>query len=340
MFELHYPPAHKLDDQHFAAVRKIIAEVSKVQRRLGYRAGNQLIIDKIGLDAQFVLDEGYWREALDYHLGLLYAHIGEPKKAAYHFKRSDTHPSTGGNQVFSDHQRESLELRRRQERARERGIPSLAIAAMPRSASASLTQTLGSILDAPRMRVSCGSFPNFYLVPRWLNSFSPGGAVLHDHFGATPFNLQTLRKGRVPEVFVRIRDPRPAAASAVNLSNQKYGVPDDIYHESQVIQFCEQSFIPWATDWIAAQDTATGLKIHWLTQPSNAIPDMVRQVLTTLLPEHPVLEQYMRTDVAEVKANFVTGDKDAWRKVVSKAGQERLWHAIPQNVKDFLGLKP
>jgi hypothetical protein len=340
MLELRYPPAHRLDDQHFAAMRKIIAEVLEAQRRLGYRAGNQLIIDKIGLDAQFFLDEGYWREALDYHLGLLYAHVGEPEKAAYHFDRSDTHPSTGGHQVFSDHQRESLELRRRQLRASERGIPSLAIAAMPRSASASLTQTLATMLDAPLMRVSCGSFPKFYLVPRWLNSFSPGGAVLHDHFGATSFNLKTLREGRVPEVFVRIRDPRPAAASAVNLSNQIYGVPDDIDRESQVIQFCERSFIPWVADWISAADTATGLKIHWLAQPSNAIPDMVRQVLTALLPEHPVLEQYLSADVAEVRANFVTGDKDAWRNGVSKAGQERLWHAIPQTVKDFLGLQP
>jgi len=340
MLELRYPPAHRLDDQHFAAVRTIIAEVSQAQQRLGYRAGNQLIIDKIGLNAQFVQDEGYWREALDYHLGLLYAHVGEPEKAACHFERSDTHPSTGGNQVFSDHQRESLELRRRQERARERGIPSLTIAAMPRSASASLTQTLGSLLDAPLMRVSCGSFPKFNLVPRWLNSFSPGGAVLHDHFGATAFNLKTLREGGVPEVFVRIRDPRSAAASAVNLSNQIYGVPDDIDHESQVIQFCEQSFIPWAADWIAAPHTATGLKIHWLVQPSNAVPDMVRQVLTTLLPEHPVLAQYLGAGVDEVRANFVIGDNDAWREVVSEAGQERLWQAIPQNVKDFLRLKP
>jgi hypothetical protein len=339
MFEFRYPPAHRLDDQHFAAVRKIIAEVSEAQQRLGYRAGNQVIIDKIGLDAQFVLDEGYWREALDYHLGLLYAHVGDPEKAAYHFGRSDTHPSTGGNQVFADHQRESLELRRRQDQARERGIPSLAIAAMPRSASASLTQTLGAMLDAPRMRVSCGSFPKFYLVPRWLNSFSPGGAILHDHFGATSFNLKALREGRIPEVFVRIRDPRPAAASAVNLSNQKYGVPGDIDHESQVIQYCEQSFIPWVADWIAAPDTATGLKIHWLTQPSNAVADMVRQILTTLLPEYPVLAQYLGGDVDEVRANFVTGDNDAWREVVSDAGQERLWHAIPQNVKNFLRLK-
>ncbi|HLN40564.1 MAG TPA: hypothetical protein VK337_22480, partial [Xanthobacteraceae bacterium] len=79
---------------------------------------------------------------------------------------------------------------------------------------------------------------------------------------------------------------------------------------------------------------------HWLVQPSNAIPDMVRQVLTTLLPEHPMLAQYLGADVDEVRANFVTGDNDAWRKVVSKAGQERLWNAIPLSVKNFLGLQP
>jgi len=214
MLELRYPPAHRLDDRHFAAVRNVIAEVSEAQQQLGYRAGNQLIIDKIGLDAQFAQDEGYWREALDYHLGLLYAHVGEPEKAAEHFERSHTHPGHGGNQVFDGHQHESLELRRRQELARQRGMPSPVIAAMPRSASASLTQTLATLFDAPLMRISCGRFPNFYLVPRWLNSFSPGGAVLHDHFGAVPFNLKTLREGGVRRVFVRVRDPRPAAASA------------------------------------------------------------------------------------------------------------------------------
>ena len=159
MLELRYPPAHRIDEQHFTAVRKIIAEVLEAQaQRLGYRAGNQVIIDKIGLDARFVQREGYWREALDYHLGLLYARIGEPEKAADHFERSDTHPFHGGDQVFDDHQRESLELRRRQERARQRGMPSLMIAAMPRSASASLTQTLATMFDAPLMRISCGRF--------------------------------------------------------------------------------------------------------------------------------------------------------------------------------------
>ena len=253
----------------------------ETQQQRGNRAGNQAIIDKIGLDARLVQGEGYWGEALDYHLGLLYAHIGEPEKAADHFDRSRTLPSDGGDQVFAGHQRDSLELRRHQDLARQRGIPSPLIAAMPRSASASLTQTLATMLDAPLMRVSCGQLPSFYLVPRWLNSFSPGGAVLHDHFGAVPFNLKTLREGGVRRVFVRVRDPRPAAASTINLSNRKFGIPDDIDHESQVIQLCEQAFIPWVATWLAAAaDPATGMKIHWLTQPSHAIAEMARDILT------------------------------------------------------------
>jgi hypothetical protein len=340
MLELRYPPAHQIDEQHLAAVRQIIAEVLEAKAQRGNRAGNQAIIDTIGLDARLIQGEDYWGEALDYHLGLLYAHIGEPEKAAEHFERSHTHPGHGGNQVFDSHQRESLELRRRQEAARQRGMPSPVIAAMPRSASASLTQTLATMFDAPLMRISCGRFPNFYLVPRWLNSFSPGGAVLHDHFGAVPFNLKTLREGGVRQVFVRVRDPRPAAASAINLSNRKYGKPDDIDHESQVIRLCEQSFIPWIADWIATDaDAGTGFKIHWLAQPSGAVVEMVREVLSALVAEYPALDQFLRANVAEVRANFVTGDAEAWRKDISKAGQEQLWDAMPQNVKDFLALQ-
>jgi hypothetical protein len=341
MLELRYPPTHRIDEAHLAAVRKTIADVLEIQRQRGNRAGNQAIIDRIGLDARLVRDEGYWGEALDYHLGLLYAHIGDPKKAAEHFERSHTHPGQGGNQAFDGHQRESLELRRRQDLARQRGMPSLVIAAMPRSASASLTQTLATMFDAPLMRISCGRFPNFYLVPRWLNSFSPGGAVLHDLFGATPFNLKTLREGSVRRVFVRVRDPRAAAASAVILSNRKYGEPDDIDHESQVIGLCEAAFIPWVADWIAADaDAGTGFKIHWLAQPSGAVAEMVREGLSALVAEYPALDQFLRANVAEVRANFVTGDEAAWRQRISKSGQERLWNAIPQTVKDFLALKP
>ena len=341
MFELRYPPPHLIDDRHIAAVRETIAEVLKMQEQRGNRAGNQLIVDRFGLEARIEKNESYWGEALDYHLGLLYAHIGEPELAALHFDRSGTYPGHGGNQLFHDHQHDSLELHRQQMQAKDRGIPSILLASMPRSASASLTQTLATILGVPLMRVSCGRFPNFYLIPRWVNCFTPGGAVLHDHFGAIPFNLKTLHDCAVRQIFVRVRDPRPAAASWLNLSRRRHGAPVDDNYESGLIAFCEQYFVPWLNGWIAASsDVAAGLKIHWLTQPANVISEMAREVLTVLAPQYPTLEQYLRADVAEVSANFVTGDEEAWRKSIGPRGQERLWNAIPQDVKDFLALQP
>ncbi len=341
MLELRFPPAHRADDEHLARVRRIVAQALDIQKRQGNRAGNQKIIDDIGVDVRSERDEAYCGEALDYHLGLLYAHVGDPERAAHHFELSGTHPGWGGNKVFSDHQRDSIELRARQQLAMERGIPSLFIASMPRSASASLTQTLAAALDAPIMRVSSGRYPNFYLVPRWLNSFSRGGAVLHDHFGALPFNLKTLREGGVREVFVRVRDPRAAAASAAHLSNRKFGVNDDADYEAQVIWLCEQCFIPWLATWMTVvSDAKTGLRIHLLAQPSSSIRDAAREILSTLSSEYPLLEQYLRTEFPAVTANFVTNEDEGWRKGISERGQERLWQATPVPVRELLGLRP
>jgi hypothetical protein len=310
-----------------------------VQQLQGSRAGIQIIVEKIGLLARAENNEAYYHEALDYHLGILYAYVADSEKAAFHFERSGTHPSGGGNNLFSEHQYESVALRRRQELAIERGIPSISIASMPRSASASLTQTLAATLQIPIMRISSGRFPSFIVIPRWLNSFSPGGAILHDHFGAQAFNLKTLRAGGIREVFVRVRDPRAAAVSAAHLENRKYSHVDSNFAE-EVTQLYEYSFIPWTASWIAAgTESESDLKIHWLTQPSKAIPEMARHVLSILMPQHPDLQQFLQS-LSEIKANYVTGDAEAWRNNLSAEVQDRLWQATPSDVKDFLELKP
>src|SRR5690349_10929005 len=48
-------------------------------------------------------DENYYREALDYYLGLAYAHSDQPEFAMDHLHRSGVLPSTGGNQTFESH---------------------------------------------------------------------------------------------------------------------------------------------------------------------------------------------------------------------------------------------
>ena len=330
MFELHFPPPHRADE-HMVTVRRIIAEILEVQQRGGNRAANQAVIDKIGLNVMQERDENYCREALDYHLGILYAYIRDPETAAYHFARSGTYPSAGGDLPFPDHQRDSLDLLRRQNLAKQRGMPSIFIVTMARSGSASLVQTLATALDVPVMRISS----HRKIVPRWLDCFSGGGAILHDHFGPLPYNLKTLRDSGVRQIFVRVRDPRAAAASAVGLSNRKFGSPDDIDYESQMTQTCEQFLIPWIAGWMAAQ---TDFEIHWLPDPPSATPKMAREVLVALAPQYPALEQYLSADIAEVTANLVTGDEDAWRKQISPRAHDRLWDAMPVAMRELLGL--
>ena len=337
MLELRFPPQHRIDDRHLAAVRQVIAEVLEIQRGTGNRAANQVLFDKIGLNIWDALDEGYCAEALEYHLGLLYAHIGEPEEAAAHMARSGTFAGAGGYRIFSDHQSVALELRRQQEAALQRGIPSLTIASMPRSASASLTQTLATALDIPIMRVSCGRYPNFYLIPRWLDEFSRGGAVLHDHFGALPYNLAALRKSGVRNVFVRVRDPRPAAASALRRRDRIVGAPHDADFESRMLSTCTESFIPWLEKWIISQEE--DLRIHFLTQRPHSISNAAREILSILSSEYPMLEGYLRSGITDVVANFVTGDDDAWRETISESGQGCLWQSMSQGMKDLLELR-
>ena len=177
-------------------------------------------------------------------------------------------------------------------------------------------------------------------MPRWLNAFSRGGAILHDHFGAEPFNLKTLREGGVLDVFVRIRDPRAAAASAIYRHDRNLGIPGDTDAESRVLSLCVESFIPWLTKWIAAATAVeSGLRIHFLTQPSKLICEAAWEILSTLSSEYPILDEHLKSSLPEVTANFVTGDAEAWRKGIGSSGQEQLWEAIPQSAKVLLALQ-
>ena len=45
----------------------------------GNRVANEVLLDAIGLTLRPELDNDYYREALEYHLGLLYAHLGQPE---------------------------------------------------------------------------------------------------------------------------------------------------------------------------------------------------------------------------------------------------------------------
>jgi hypothetical protein len=244
--------------------------------------------------------------------------------------------------LFESQVAESLLLHQHQWKAAARAMPSILLASMPRAGSVSLTQSIAVALDAPVMRISAGHFPDYVLVPTWLNSFSPGGAVAHDHFGASPFNLQILKNAGWREVFVLIRDPRASAASSVRHELPVANRPDAAEElEHRIVELALNSYIPWLHEWVAAQ-AMPELRLHWIKYRDSTgdMSGTVRRVLEVLRADHPALDPLLAKPVPEVTGNFVHGDDDAWRSLVGTEGRGRLWDAISPQAAELLGLQP
>ena len=335
----------KLNPPPASARRAELLELAKNAERLkelsGSRAATEYLLNGIGTRLSFNIGNSYYSLALDYHLGVLYAHLGDPDRARAGIERSGVLAHSGGYPIFADHVRESLALHESMMAARTRGMPSVLIASMPRSASASLTLSLAATMDAPIVRLSAGEFPNAYLMLPWLTSFMPGGAVTHDHFGASPFNLSTLEEAGVREVFVLVRDPRAAAASAVGLDAASYGaVLPTARTEFSIVDGTIRTFIPWLIEWLAASRLSSP-KVRWLKSHEVRL-DMAQSALNILESYrhfYPAVEPLLRVPGKEVRANFVVGDDSAWRLRVSPAGRERLWDAMPSEIIELLELE-
>jgi hypothetical protein len=319
-----------------------IAEIVEQRRHVeGNRAANQILLDTIGLQLRPVFDDDYYREALDYHLGILFAFLNQPDRAAEFIERSKTLPNGGGPLVFSEHAAEALRLRQRQMDGISRGLPYILISSMPRSGSATLTQTISATLDIPVMRISAGDFPNYHIAPSWLNAFSAGGAVTHDHFSASEFNLQTLIRTGIRHVFLLVRDPRAAAASFARhgqASSRPFSADDMTNYFMDSLQ---NGFIPWLSEWTAAAaDVRSPLAIHWI-RSDRARSDTVgtfREMIATLLADFPALEGFAGRDVSVVTANLAAGDEEAWREMMDAGQRERIWDSIPERAKKLMEL--
>lgn len=307
----------------------------------GAAAGVAALLTAIGLQPG-LMNESYFTEALAFHLAQTYAHLGRSREMVDCIERSGTLPADGGDLLFPDHVARSLSLLEHREAARARGVPAFLIASMPRAASTSLTQSLARSLDMPVLRVSLGHFPDCMLAPSWLNSASPGGAVLHDHFGATPENLATLRSCGASEVFVLVRDPRAAAASTVDFGASRRGQPiDDAQWTANVLDTYRHFFIPWLEGWIAAASTGD-LHVRWIQSRlvRTDLAQVWREVLSALAPLYPSLNSKLDLPPTEVRTNFVHGQDDRWRRRVGDAEREDMWAALSPAAIELLQLEP
>lgn len=319
----------RLQDRSDAA--EVAAGLVKEAQKLAgssNRLAVEFLVDSIGVIVSQTRNEAYLADALNYMCAQLFAHANMPEEAAKAIAASHLLPGSGGDALFHDAVAESLALARAQDEAISRGVPALVLASMPRSASATLTQTLAQITRAPLFRVSLGWFPNYGIVPAWLQRFLRGGGILHDHFGASDFNLEVLRDFGVQRVNLLVRDPRAAAASYVNWV---FGARAT---EGDLASTYAQRYIPWLRDWLVA-DQRGQIAIGWIRSADvTSGPDSRRAVLSSILGDAAHIG-----DAKLVVANFSKGDPDAWRACASRDLQKKMWDLLPAEIIERLDLR-
>lgn len=310
----------------------------EIQRERDSREANRYLLGKLGTDLSFDYDEGYYSEALSYHLALLHAHAHQPERMAECIARSKTMPAPECNRIFSDHVTLSVVTREHQQHAIGRKIPSFLFACMPQSASGTLTHALAKLLDIPVLHVTLGRFPQPFLAPAWLEMFMEGGAITHDHFPASDFNSGVLANRGKLDVFVTVRDPRAAAHSAVRRARLPGAFDEAIAKE------CIENLAPWLQSWIArAQDPAMPFKIHWVTfqEIRTDLPAVARRVCSVMESGHPALGRHTRTiSVEGVGRHDTTNHDAAWRSEVDDKLAAQMWSACTPDIRELLALQP
>src|SRR5689334_1027371 len=308
-------------------------ELIKKARELALSSNGSAVaflIKQMGVRPSNTRNEAYYGEVLDYLCGNLFAHANMPAEAAAAIEASNVLPYAGGDVPYHDAARDGVAIGLAQDEAIERGAPAIMLASMPRAASAALTQTLAKITGAPIVRISIGAFPDYWLVPVWLNRFLRGGAILHDHFSASEFNLNALRSSGVDTVNVLVRDPRAAAVSFAKLSFGAQATDDSI-------AYAYSQYLPWLQGWIDAEKSRA-INIRWIrSRDVIGGSDGLNAVLTALLGHGSPFAAAIR-DVTLAVAN-VSGQKaDAWRNSVSSGLRRKMWDRLSAEIIDRLEL--
>lgn len=243
----------------------------------------------------------------------------------------------------------AAEFAQRREAARERGLPSILVNTVPKSASESIWNRLAEGLQLSQCHLSLGLFPDCCLVPARLRFASAGGLIAKEHIPATPFNLRQLEAHGFDRVVFHTRDPRQATLSWAHFVLddvsmrlmapiwRKIVPPKEVLDAGlePVIDWSIEHYLPllveFMAQWLAVRD-----------DPSQNIAVLFRSFETFRVdPDsyfQPLLEFYGLDPaifVADAEAEVVhlrKGLLEEWREVFSEGQKRRAWRKLPASL--------
>ncbi len=324
----------------------LAAKLREIQATHGSRAADDFFIQTVGIHPMFAYNESYYHDVVNFDAAHLLAIGGQAEEASRLMSNTPIMANAGGFHIFPEHVRQSLEIYEKHLKATERGIPPLLITSIPKSGSASLTQTLSDLTDSPIVRLSLGVGLGYAIVESWLKRFISGGMITHEHFGASEHNLRLLKMFGVSRIVVQLRDPRACMWSRLQANIKQKRQDDDAVFE-RVIQQSFKLYIEWITGWLNAERATPWLSIRWVY--FNDYRQNSWQVVADILSDtadnpaiQPLLEQARQKAAQKAPvsaANFNQGDDMAWREHTSEALRQEMWDMLPISVITKLRLE-
>ncbi len=231
-----------------------------------------------------------------------------------------------------------------QRAAKERNLPPVLLATLPKSGSVFLWTTLQKSLNMPHFGIalSSGKGPTQEMVvPKLAEVFSEGGFVTIGHIEPSDENVNILKKNGLKRLIVHFRDPRQAAVSWWYY-NTKIGMRRDTWHNhSDVEAWLWENFVKpaaqWINGWLNRADHDPDLDIFVSTQESMAghETDHVEKIVDFL----GIPRDQLDLEIAEKseEMHFRKGDKNEWLTFFSDDFKRRSLSVIPNELAARFG---
>ena len=255
------------------------------------------------------------------------------------------HLALGFNPIRATHEQFSARLAA----ARRRGLPTILLATLPKTASETIWNRLAAGLAMPQTHLALGLFPQCCLLPQRMQASEQGGLIAKEHIAPTPHNLACLQQAGLDRIVVHVRDPRQIALS------WSHFLADDVAHRmlaplwrqtmpkratidagiGAIIDWSIDHYLPLIIDYLEAwrrAETDHGLKIVWSEfEQFRQSPDTALDAILEGLG----LDQMAFDWAAARRADDVhlrVGEHDEWRRVFTAEQQRRAGSMIPNSL--------
>ena len=249
------------------------------------------------------------------------------------------------------------EFQERRQSATAKGLPTLLINTVPKSASESIWNKLAEGLGLGQCHLSVGLYPDCCLVPDRVRAAQSGGLIAKEHIPATDHNLRVLSAHGLDKVIFHVRDPRQATLSWAHFVHddvsmrlmgpiwRKVVPPAGVLRADLpvLIDWCIDHYLPRLIRFIQgwtdrAPAASQGIQVKFLTfETFLSDPKDYFSAVLEFAGIDPAL--YAAEAEAEV-VHLRKGQTEEWRGVFTKAQRQRAWDRIPRELADRFAWTP